>query len=120
MSPNYSFSTPQWWKEAVVYQIYPASFCDSNGDGWGDVPGITSKLDYLKSLGVDVVWSSPIFKSPQADMVSRTDELHLSLTQGPLMAHSFMSKLLLIPHGFSLPSNLTSRPKPTSHPDLSR
>ncbi|KAF1846487.1 glycoside hydrolase family 13 protein [Cucurbitaria berberidis CBS 394.84] len=58
----------QWWKEAVVYQIYPASFLDSNGDGWGDVPGITQKLDYLKDLGVDVIWVSPIYKSPQADM----------------------------------------------------
>ncbi|KAF2083473.1 glycoside hydrolase family 13 protein [Saccharata proteae CBS 121410] len=58
----------RWWKEAVVYQIYPASFLDTNNDGWGDVPGITAKLDYLKDLGVDVVWMSPIFKSPQADM----------------------------------------------------
>ncbi|KAH5604360.1 hypothetical protein HBI45_110260 [Parastagonospora nodorum] len=58
----------KWWKEAVVYQVYPASFLDTNGDGWGDVPGITSKLDYLKDLGVDVVWVSPIYKSPQADM----------------------------------------------------
>ncbi|ORY16912.1 alpha-glucosidase-like protein maltase [Clohesyomyces aquaticus] len=58
----------RWWKEAVVYQIYPASFLDTNGDGWGDVPGITKKLDYLKSLGVDVIWVSPIYKSPQADM----------------------------------------------------
>ncbi|ETN42374.1 uncharacterized protein HMPREF1541_01528 [Cyphellophora europaea CBS 101466] len=68
MAAKSSFSDPQWWKEAVVYQIYPASFQDTNGDGWGDVKGITSRLDYLKSLGVDVVWSSPIFKSPQADM----------------------------------------------------
>ncbi|KAH7069206.1 alpha-glucosidase-like protein maltase [Paraphoma chrysanthemicola] len=58
----------RWWKEAIVYQIYPASFLDTNGDGWGDVPGITQKLDYLKDLGVDVVWVSPIYKSPQADM----------------------------------------------------
>ncbi|KAJ9644525.1 hypothetical protein H2199_003488 [Coniosporium tulheliwenetii] len=58
----------EWWKEAVVYQIYPASFLDTNGDGWGDVPGITAKLDYLKDLGVDIVWTSPIYKSPQADM----------------------------------------------------
>lgn len=58
----------RWWKEAVVYQIYPASFLDSNGDGWGDVKGITSKLDYLKDLGIDVIWLSPIYKSPQADM----------------------------------------------------
>ena len=48
-----------WWKEAVVYQIYPRSFCDSNGDGIGDLNGITSKLDYLKELGIDVIWLSP-------------------------------------------------------------
>ncbi|KAF1350586.1 glycoside hydrolase [Lizonia empirigonia] len=58
----------RWWKEAVVYQVYPASFKDTNGDGWGDVPGIEEKLDYLKNLGVDVIWVSPIYKSPQADM----------------------------------------------------
>ncbi|KAJ3550113.1 hypothetical protein NM208_g143 [Fusarium decemcellulare] len=58
----------QWWKEAVVYQIYPASFCDSNGDGTGDIPGITSKLDYVASLGVDVIWVSPMYQSPQVDM----------------------------------------------------
>ncbi|KAK6949857.1 hypothetical protein Daesc_008180 [Daldinia eschscholtzii] len=65
-----SYSTPKWWKEAVVYQIYPASFQAQPGvtSGWGTVKGITSRLDYLKSLGVDVVWSSPILKSPQADM----------------------------------------------------
>ena len=63
-----SYSSPVWWKEAVIYQIYPASFQDTNGDGWGDVNGITSRLDYLKSLGVDIVWTSPIYKSPQADM----------------------------------------------------
>ncbi|KAK4211064.1 glycoside hydrolase family 13 protein [Rhypophila decipiens] len=58
----------KWWKEAIVYQVYPASFLDTNGDGRGDVNGITAKLDYLKSLGVDVVWTSPIYDSPQADM----------------------------------------------------
>ncbi|KAJ7626207.1 glycoside hydrolase family 13 protein [Roridomyces roridus] len=57
-----------WWKEAVVYQIYPISFFDSNGDGIGDLNGITGKLDYLKDLGVDVLWLSPIYKSPLADM----------------------------------------------------
>ena len=56
-----------WWKESVVYQIYPRSFCDSNGDGIGDIPGIISKLDYLKELGVDVVWLSPIYESPNDD-----------------------------------------------------
>lgn len=56
-----------WWKEAVVYQIYPRSFKDSDGDGVGDLKGITSKLDYVKSLGIDVVWLNPIFSSPNAD-----------------------------------------------------
>jgi oligo-1,6-glucosidase len=56
-----------WWKEAVVYQIYPRSFMDSNGDGIGDLPGIISKLDYIKSLGVDVIWLNPIFESPNHD-----------------------------------------------------
>ncbi|KAJ9148801.1 Family 13 glycoside hydrolase [Coniochaeta hoffmannii] len=58
----------EWWKEAVVYQIYPASFLDSNGDGLGDLPGIITKLDYIKSVGADAIWLSPIFKSPQKDM----------------------------------------------------
>lgn len=56
-----------WWKESVVYQIYPRSFCDSNGDGIGDIRGIISKLDYLKRLGVDIIWISPIYKSPNDD-----------------------------------------------------
>jgi oligo-1,6-glucosidase len=58
---------PTWWKEAVVYQIYPRSFKDSNGDGIGDIPGITSKLDYLQHLGVNVIWLSPHYDSPNAD-----------------------------------------------------
>ncbi len=56
-----------WWRSAVVYQIYPRSFQDSNGDGVGDIPGITSRLDYLADLGVDVVWLSPVYRSPQCD-----------------------------------------------------
>lgn len=57
----------KWWKESVVYQIYPRSFKDSNGDGIGDIPGITEKLDYLKELGVDVIWLSPVYESPNDD-----------------------------------------------------
>ena len=56
-----------WWKDAVVYQIYPRSFLDTDGDGVGDLPGITARLDYLQTLGVDVVWLSPHFDSPNAD-----------------------------------------------------
>ena len=59
-------NTP-WWKQAVIYQVYPRSFCDSNGDGIGDLPGIISKLDYLKDLGIDAIWLSPVFRSPQDD-----------------------------------------------------
>ncbi|UOQ46576.1 alpha-glucosidase [Gracilibacillus caseinilyticus] len=57
----------KWWKEAVAYQIYPRSFNDSNGDGIGDIPGIIEKLDYLQDLGIDVIWVSPIYESPNDD-----------------------------------------------------
>ena len=60
-------SQPQWWQSGVIYQVYPRSFADSNGDGIGDLNGIRSKLAYLKWLGVDAVWLSPIFPSPMAD-----------------------------------------------------
>ena len=56
-----------WWKKSVVYQIYPRSFKDSNGDGFGDLQGIIQKLDYLKELGIDVIWLSPVYDSPQQD-----------------------------------------------------
>ena len=59
-------NTP-WWKESVIYQIYPRSFMDSNGDGIGDLQGIISRLDYLKKLGIDVIWLSPIYQSPNDD-----------------------------------------------------
>lgn len=58
----------KWWKSSVVYQIYPRSFCDSNGDGIGDLNGIRSKLWYLKELGIDVIWLSPVYQSPNDDM----------------------------------------------------
>ncbi|SHG47326.1 glycoside hydrolase family 13 protein [Ornithinibacillus halophilus] len=56
-----------WWKEAVAYQVYPRSFMDSNGDGIGDIKGVISKLDYIKNLGIDVIWMSPIYQSPNDD-----------------------------------------------------
>ena len=58
---------PDWWKSAVVYQVYPRSFQDSDGDGVGDLRGILNRLDHLERLGVDVVWLSPIYRSPHAD-----------------------------------------------------
>ena len=61
------FNKQDWWKEAVIYQIYPKSFQDSNGDGIGDLPGITSRLDYLHKLGVDALWLCPVLASPQVD-----------------------------------------------------
>ncbi|MGX8714969.1 MAG: alpha-amylase family glycosyl hydrolase, partial [Lachnospiraceae bacterium] len=57
----------KWWQSSVVYQIYPRSFQDSDGDGIGDIPGITSRLPYLKELGVDVIWLSPVYESPNDD-----------------------------------------------------
>ena len=57
----------QWWQHAVFYEIYPRSFADSNNDGIGDLKGITSKLDYLKDLGVDAIWLTPCYPSPQVD-----------------------------------------------------
>src|SRR5436190_12668558 len=56
-----------WWRGAAIYQIYPRSFADSNGDGIGDLPGITQHLDYVASLGVDAIWLSPFFTSPMKD-----------------------------------------------------
>ncbi len=57
----------QWWQDKVCYQIWPKSFKDSNGDGVGDIPGIIDRLDYLKELGADILWLSPVYKSPLAD-----------------------------------------------------
>src|SRR5690348_17169160 len=56
-----------WWQQGIIYQIYPRSLQDSNGDGIGDLPGITSRLDYLRELGIDAIWISPIYPSPMAD-----------------------------------------------------
>ena len=60
-------SSHDWWRGAVIYQIYPRSYMDSNGDGIGDIPGIISKLDYIASLNVDAIWLSPFFTSPMKD-----------------------------------------------------
>jgi oligo-1,6-glucosidase len=72
----------QWWKEATVYQIYPASFKDSNGDGLGDIRGVIEKLDYIRDLGVDAVWLCPSMP-PRNNMRSRVDQrCSLQITPG--------------------------------------
>ena len=65
--PDSEFPATQWWQTGVIYQIYPRSFQDTNGDGVGDLPGIIARLDYLVSLGVDAIWISPFYPSPMAD-----------------------------------------------------
>lgn len=67
MMPDNNSSSKFWWRDKVVYQIYPKSFCDSNGDGNGDLQGIIRKLPYLKELGVDIIWICPVFRSPMSD-----------------------------------------------------
>ena len=67
LSPRHAGDDADWWRRAVVYQIYPRSFQDTSGDGVGDIPGITRRLDHLDALGVDVVWLSPVYRSPQDD-----------------------------------------------------
>lgn len=67
MEDKISVNTEKWWKSAVVYQIYPRSFADSNQDGIGDLQGIISRLDYLEHLGIDAIWLSPVCRSPQDD-----------------------------------------------------
>jgi len=57
----------KWWQKAIFYQVYPRSFADSNGDGIGDLPGLTTRLEYLHTLGIDAIWLSPHYPSPQVD-----------------------------------------------------
>lgn len=74
-----------WWQHAVFYEVYPRSFDDSNGDGIGDLNGITSKLDYLKGLGVDAIWITPCFPSPQVDFgYDITDYVNIDPMYGTL------------------------------------
>ncbi|MDD4369455.1 MAG: alpha-amylase family glycosyl hydrolase, partial [Oscillospiraceae bacterium] len=64
---NTNANSLHWWQQAVIYQVYPRSFQDSNGDGVGDLPGLIRRLDYLQRLGIDAIWLSPVYRSPQED-----------------------------------------------------
>ena len=90
----------KWWETAVIYQIYPRSFQDSNGDGIGDLRGITSRLDYISNLGVDAIWISPFFKSPQKDFgYDVSDYCDINPQYGTL---GDFDNLLATAHGFNL------------------
>jgi alpha-glucosidase len=65
--PDHSFSHTDWWSKAVIYQVYIRSFTDADGDGVGDIPGIRSRLPYLRQLGVDAIWINPWYRSPMVD-----------------------------------------------------
>src|SRR5690554_7473415 len=80
---SHDSATPgsEWWRTAVIYQIYPRSFADASGDGIGDLPGITSKLESLAALGIDAIWLSPFFVSPQRDAGYDRSEEHTSELQ---------------------------------------
>ena len=93
-----------WWRDAVTYQIYPRSFADANGDGIGDVEGIRSRLPYLKSLGIDAIWISPWYPSPQHDHgYDVSDYMNIEPAYGTLAqaeqlikeAHDFGIKLIV-------------------------
>ena len=81
-----------WWKEAAVYQIYPRSFCDSNGDGIGDLNGILQKLDYLQELGADVLWLNPGSCGP------RRFHQEITLVRAELSGGSIRVEKIVIPH----------------------
>ena len=103
----------KWWQRGVIYQIYPRSFMDSNGDGTGDLPGITSRLDYLEWLGVDAIWISPVFPSPMADFgYDVSDYTNIESLFGTL--HDF-DRLLAGAHRRGIRVLLDYVPNHTSH-----
>ena len=112
----------QWWKEAVIYQIYPRSFNDTSGDGIGDISGIIDKLDYIKSLGVDVVWLCPIYESPNDDNGYDISDYYNIMTEFGTMADfdrmlAEMKKRdlkLLIIHRMNIPGLLNLGPLKTT------
>lgn len=111
---------PAWWKEAVVYQIYPRSFKDSNGDGIGDLNGIREKLDYLKNLGVDVLWLNPIYQSPNVDNGYDISDYRDIMTDFGTMADFDALLADVHAHGLKLIMDLVSTTRRTSSRGLLR
>ena len=100
----------KWWERGIIYQIYPRSFMDSDGDGVGDIVGIRSKLDYLQWLGVDAIWISPIYPSPMADFgYDISDYTDIDPTFGSL---NDFDALLKDAHGRGLKVLARLRPQP--------
>ncbi|MEL6591702.1 MAG: alpha-amylase family glycosyl hydrolase, partial [Bacteroidota bacterium] len=96
----------QWWKESVIYQIYPRSFNDSNGDGVGDLQGIIQKVPYLSSLGVDIVWLSPVYQSPNDDNGYDISDYYEIMSEFGTMAEFDQLLALLHQHGIKLVMDL--------------
>ena len=91
-------SRAEWWRGAVIYQIYPRSFFDSNADGIGDLPGVAAKLDHVASLGVDAIWLGPFFASPQKDFgydVAHYTEVDPSIRHARGFRHSWSAERTL-------------------------
>ena len=107
-----------WWKERVFYQIYPRSFQDSNGDGIGDLRGIISRLDYLKSLGVGAVWLCPVYDSPNADMGYDIRDYEKIMAEFGTMED--FDELLREMHSRDICLLYTSCVSPTTSPRISR
>ena len=109
--------TRPWWEAGVIYQIYPRSFQDSNGDGIGDLPGIIDRLDHLVDLGVDAIWLSPIFRSPMADFgYDISDYRDVDPVFGSL---SDLDRLIDRAHGAGIPRGLAPAPRSSTHAPIS-
>ena len=106
----------RWWKESIVYQIYPRSFKDSNGDGIGDLNGITEKMDYLEKLGVNVVWLSPVYQSPNDDNGYDISDYRAIMTEFGTMEDFDRMLVAAHEHGIKIVMDLVVNHTSDEHP----